>query len=627
MPELLETLTSYVPPPVARHFAADPSPLTAPVGERFPAAVFFADISGFTELTETLAEQGPQGAEELTRLLNDYFGRLINLISAQAGEVVKFAGDALLAVWPATEEDLATVTARAVHCGLVIQEMLHDYEATAGIHLSLPIGIGVGDAFTAYLGGVFGRWEYLVAGNPLVEDRCSGRKLAGGYVRLTSMKKPVRLRTLHPLHLRPEMENALRAYIPGAIIARISAGQSGWLAELRRVTVLFIHLPDLDYRTPVEKGQAITQSLQTALYRYEGSINKLNVDDKGTTLVAALGLPPLSHEDDPARGVLAAVAIMEELKKVGLHGSVGVTTGRAFCGSVGNDTRREYTMIGDVVNLAARLMVAAKGRILCDEATYAATQEDFDYEVLPPITLKGKSRPAAIFRPVSEVQSPLRAQTMIIGRVQERAILAEHIQALLRGSPGGVIIIEGEPGIGKSRLVEDLRRQADALHVTAFLGGGDAIERSTPYHAWRGVFNGLLDLEWIVEPEMKRLHLQNILELEPKVAAHAPLLNQVLGVDLAETPETEELSAKGRVEATRDYMLNLLHASVIRSPKLVILEDAHWLDSASWALLLGVSKKVRPFLLVLATRPMTDPLPPEYSQLVADPEIHWLRLG
>src|SRR5678809_1691338 len=88
-------------------------------------------------------------------------------------------------------------------------------------------------------------------------------------------------------------------------------------------------------------------------------INKINVDDKGITIVAALGLPPFSHEDDPARGVQAALMIRKELNKLKMNSYIGITTGRIFCGSVGNESRREYTIIGNAVNMSARLMGAA----------------------------------------------------------------------------------------------------------------------------------------------------------------------------------------------------------------------------------------------------------------------------
>ena len=99
--------------------------------------------------------------------------------------------------------------------------------------------------------------------------------------------------------------------------------------------------------------------MQETLYEYEGSLNKLGVDDKGATLVAAFGLPPVAHEDDPVRAVRAALGIQANLRRLGVRYAIGIATGRVFCGSVGSNLRREYTMIGGVVNLAARLMQTA----------------------------------------------------------------------------------------------------------------------------------------------------------------------------------------------------------------------------------------------------------------------------
>src|SRR5688572_22135592 len=95
----LDTLVSYVPALITRGLTSDSTPITTATLERFPAVALFADISGFTRLAERLAQEGPQGAEELSRLLNSYFGQLIDLITEHGGDVVKFAGDALLALW------------------------------------------------------------------------------------------------------------------------------------------------------------------------------------------------------------------------------------------------------------------------------------------------------------------------------------------------------------------------------------------------------------------------------------------------------------------------------------------------------------------------------------------------
>src|SRR5258708_39110951 len=112
MSALLDTFASYVPTLTLNRRAADPAPLVAPKYEHFSAAVLFADISGFTSLAEHLAEQGPEGAEELGGILNDYFGQLTALIAEHGGNGVKFAGDAVLAVWPtrAVDRDGRAVT-------------------------------------------------------------------------------------------------------------------------------------------------------------------------------------------------------------------------------------------------------------------------------------------------------------------------------------------------------------------------------------------------------------------------------------------------------------------------------------------------------------------------------------
>src|SRR5262245_36460088 len=123
MSTLLDTLTSYVPALITQRLAVNPTPIQEPTADRFPAVALFADISGFTRLAEYLAQQGPEGAEELSRRLNTYFGQLIDLITAHGGDVVKFAGDALLALWKEAEPSTPLRTESlvlAAQCGLAM---------------------------------------------------------------------------------------------------------------------------------------------------------------------------------------------------------------------------------------------------------------------------------------------------------------------------------------------------------------------------------------------------------------------------------------------------------------------------------------------------------------------------
>ena len=391
----IEVLSAYVPSVVLNRLSIAPGDLDEQGLTRFEAAAFFADISGFTILTERLAALGARGSEELSSALNAYFDRLIESIASHGGDVVKMAGDALIALWPVSEgESLASVTLRAARCGLVVQETLQDYEVAEGVRLSSKVGIGAGEVSALLVGGEKDRWELLLAGSPLaqmghaehlarsgdvvlskdawalVRDGSTGEPLEQGYVRLRQARSIVP-RPLGAARPAIGTEAKVRNFIPAAIRDRLDAGQTAWLAELRRITVLFVNLPPTDLERPdaLARAQAIVRTVQAALYAHEGSLNKLSVDEKGTMLVAAMGLPPLAHRDDARRGVQAATAIRERLDRLGVECSVGVATGRVYCGEVGNARRREYTIIGRVVNLAARLMQAAKDQSRSSSAT------------------------------------------------------------------------------------------------------------------------------------------------------------------------------------------------------------------------------------------------------------------
>src|SRR5688572_1780015 len=259
MPSVLETLGSYVPAAIVRYANRRSPHSPEPTGETFEAVTLFADISGFTALTERLAARGPSGAEELTSLLNGYFGSLIDFITAAGGDVVKFAGDALLALWPIPPgADAGAETRRVLHCCTAIQAALHDRAVTEDIRLSLKLAVGVGEVRTAILGGVFDRWEFLVTGRPLsqvglanhhagpgdtvvsaeawalVGRACAGERLEDGAVRVTAVREPVPARGIDTPAPTPAAVPAVRAFIPAAIRSRVDAGQTDWLSELRR---------------------------------------------------------------------------------------------------------------------------------------------------------------------------------------------------------------------------------------------------------------------------------------------------------------------------------------------------------------------------------------------------------
>lgn len=651
MSTLLETLSSYVPSLVIYQAIKDPNYFTKPTKQEIECVVLFADISGFTALTERLATRGPAGAEELTHLLNNYLGQLIDLISLYGGDIVKFAGDSLLAIWPKEllEAELEGLTRQVAQCCLTIQERLHNYPVASDVNLSIKLAIGAGQVLIQTLGGVFGRWEFLVAGHPFTQVGISNKYAKPGQIlispeawslikekcevlkeqhddeesfQLIKILKPRQLSPTTKVKATASTTLAIRAFIPGAIRSRIDAGQTDWLAELRKITVLFINLPDFNHQTPLEQAQEAMCALQTSLYRYEGSINKISVDDKGASLVAVLGLPPLSHEDDAARGVRAALAMQEELRKLNLRSSIGVATGLTFCGSVGSTIRREYTVMGDTVNLAARLMQAASEDILCDDVTAKAAFDRLNFTALAPLKVKGKQEPIAIHRPsllkTKRIKTTInKTKIDIIGRINERVLIKEKLELLRQNHQGSRLIIEGEAGIGKSRLAEEIILQAQQMEITVLSGTGDSIESATPYFAWRNVLTELFQLDSLEHSDnsTKETHILRQLPSDPKLLQNAPLLDVFLSWDWPDNEHTSQLIGKMRADTVHEVLVSLLKHTSKETPLMIVMEDAHWLDSGSLALLLLVSQQVENLLLVVATRPINEPIPIDHKQL------------
>lgn len=418
----IEALASYVPVQLLRLLSVNPTPARKPTDQHFDAAVLVAHMEGFTALFERLHQDDPAaGMKKLSQVLNAYYPLLVDFVKAEGGDILSLTGDRALALWRVADAPsgkasrrspiaaLTAATRRAVQSALSLQKMLHEYEALEDLRLAIRISVSAGKVLTACVGGALGRWEFLTSGEAVVRacalnrqaapgdilltpesyalmrTQSIGQELEEGRFRLETIRIPLPAAPLASPPLTPEIAAPLRAYIPGAVLNSVTTGQAEWLAELRPLTLLYVNLPTLHHTTPLDQIHNTMRTMQRALYRYSGSVSKLLLEDAGVVLVAALGLPPLEYADTALRGVQAALLLVGELQAVGLPCKIGVATGPAFCCSVGNPRRREYTMIGAAGDRARQLMAAAAntGVILCDAATYEAAKSQIDFDTLP----------------------------------------------------------------------------------------------------------------------------------------------------------------------------------------------------------------------------------------------------
>ena len=528
----------------------------------------FADISGFTKLSEKFAKKGRKGPEFLAFCLNRYMELLINIIGKNGGDIFKFAGDALLVIWPATENnDLEEYSVRAFHCAKQIQKKLNNLDMGIGNRLCVKVGLGVGDCSIFYVGGTFKRSEYLIVGSAM-KQACSAECHAteGGqiivsekmynyirdyfkfkkcekdmahadsddmayylyledldkkYKKLQVKAEALLMRTKFNQEKLANNANILRTFVPAAITGYLDIEQENWCKDVRLLTIMFIQLSvDLkDTETPKgrEKIQNVVSTVQVCVYKTRGSLNKFLMDDKGSVILCCWGLPPFSTSDDPVRAVYSANLIVKELKeKYNVKALIGITTGSCFtgvCGSSGG--RREYSLLGEIVNLSARYMQTAimiyetqsenpefsehKGKktmFLC-EKTKNLIQNKIFCEFRISMQLKGFSVKFNHYSPLDEgkirklnVDSLYQlikthrnnkyndknkmnfeqeiVSDVVIGLEEEKNLIMEKFDNVVKKKESEGILIRGILGSGKSfllrnQLIEIMKKNKDGL--------------------------------------------------------------------------------------------------------------------------------------------------------------------
>jgi class 3 adenylate cyclase/tetratricopeptide (TPR) repeat protein len=636
------SLGSFLPRVQHRLIAAGRALANAPFEEHCSGAILLVDVSGFTELAERFTAGGEGGAEELSRVLNAYFGGVSRIVTGYSGDVIAFAGDAVLALWLAnTAKELEASAYQAIRSAKTIQSEMAAFRLPGNVILRQRASVAAGDFSVMELGGTGACWQLLVAGKPivvagqtnahvtpgevlvppatweLVKSKFRGTALPSGDVRIEEAldSAPPPARTASDLG---SAAAGVSDRVPPIVVDRIHAGQGAWLAEFRNISVLFVHLDGADSARfdTCEGLHAAVQTMQRILFRYEGNVYQFLMDDKGIVLIGIFGLPPLAHEDDAARAVQSGLAIHQELNCSGVRTSIGITTGRAFCGVLGNEERRQYTAVGTVMNLSARLMQMADGRVVCDQATFhsARARPELSFEPLGDIRVKGRSDPVATYLP-RKVAS--KQDAGVINRVAGRSMFSRALAALVHERQGSCIVLEGEPGIGKSRLIEYLVDKARALNVPCLLGTGDPVENSASYYVWRGILRTLfrLDLEF-GEAAAQRERIAAQLQDKPELQELIPLLGAVLAVDIPDNHTTAQTSGEARSHATQNLLVQLLQSAASSGPYLLVLEDVHWFDSASLAVSALVARQVQSMLLVVTSRPIPDPALPQFQDLL-----------
>ena len=640
---------AYLPAYVTAHLVARYD--QSPVGyeQRFQAVVLFADIAGFTPLSEALAATGQAGAEELTLLINRCFDPLIRLVQQHGGIINSFGGDAMMALFPIADEPTLFVVQRALQCAFALQasvKILGNLTTAAGDwKLTLHIGLAVGEILHVTAGNPDERLLSIVTGEPLLNcGQAESHAEAGEVVvhvpsfagmfldmekladptfaRIRPIQQNIPLAPLVPLgRIDPTTLDVMAAYLHPSIAQRLRDKQTTFINERRNVTVLFVQFRNLDDVHDASLGKRLVSYFNAVLrivQRYDGYINKVEVGDKGSTYLILFGAP-VAHENDADRAAHCALEL-HALEHAEI--SIGMHTGFVFSGLIGSDIRQEYTVIGDVVNVAARLMqIADSGQILITQVTNTALSSAFITDPLPVVWVKGKNEPIERFELTDLRQTSVRFQEPnyvlpMVGRSDELAFVGQQL-AQVKQRKGQIIAITGDAGMGKSRLGSEIRRIARAQRIAVY--GGECLSYGTNisyllwHNLWRAFFN--VDPTWLPELQMLQLRAQ-LAVINPDLLDWMPLLANAMRLPISDSTLAKLLDVRSRKVLLESVLGNCVRYRANETPLLFVLEDCHWIDPLSLDLLNHIAKLIAdvPIMLVLLYRPPAD-----------DQEAQWLE--
>ena len=584
----------------------------------------FVDISGFTRLTEQLARRGKVGAEEMSDILSATFAALLTEARDDGADLVKWGGDAMLLLFQGP--DHAARAARAAHRMRGMLAVIGRIRTASGnVSLRMSVGVHSGD-FDFFLVGDPVLHEELIISGPgasvtaiteaaaaagqiglsrataaLLDPRLLGPPLLDG--RLLRSAPVLGEVVTVPVQSHPTDPGRL---LPPPIREHLLDGELE--PEHRLITVAFVEFSGADRLLETAGSEALAEALDAVVRNVQHACADLDVtffetdiNRDGGKIMLTAGAPH-SADHDEERMLRVARLVLDRAGALPLR--IGINRGHVFAGDFGPSFRRTYSVKGDAINLAARVMGKARpGQALATVEVVARSQTVFRTTELAPFRVKGKSQlvRAAEIGALVGSRSVDRPTLPMVGRAQEMAVLGQSLVDA-RSGRGRLVEIVGEGGIGKSRLVAELLSGLDDVPVVT--GRCEQYASSTAYFPFRRLLRDALGVPAEAdEVETSRLLVERVRATTPHLVPWLPLLGIPLDVVLPSTVETQELDGQFRKTRLEAVVTELL-GSVLSTPTVLVLEDAHLMDAASSDLVRRLAQDVegRPWLVLVTRR-------------------------
>jgi predicted ATPase/class 3 adenylate cyclase len=603
----------------------------------FQGAAMFVDLSGFSTMTDALSTRGPHGAEVLANMMRVVFEPLVSAVYEQGGFVIGYAGDAFSAIFP--DQLSGEAMRRCLSSALAMQERTKSHSQVTTPYGDFPIrikvGIGFGETTWQIFKSIDGRRaSYWLRGESLNgavsgEESARAGDVVADSVSYNLLKDIVRAVPVNDCFLIQDILADLPAPLPlpplkpeDDLVGIFFADDIVRLpiaGEFRQAVNLFIDIP-----AGISDEALIAPFMETVYLlqeQYGGFFLRPDLGDKGFNLLMFWGAPT-TYENDVDR---ALNFILELSSRTHITLRVGISYRMAYAGFIGSSQREDYTAYGWGVNLAARMMERASGgEYWMDEEVARRAEKHFNVKFLGEYHFKGFKRDLKAFALIGRknlVEAVYQGQ--LVGRSKELEALASFVDPLKHGQFAGALVLKGEAGIGKSRLVHSFQYSGyfDNFPAQWVVCQVDEILRLpfNPFFDWLKKRFELLE----GQPDEVNLiafskNIQELIKVTPdaELAAELTRIRSVLAamINISQPNSLyESLDAKDRYENTLIALSVLLRAESLQKPLILFMEDTHWLDEDTGAflsyfvrVLLAESKKQYPIAIIATQRPEGD---------------------
>jgi class 3 adenylate cyclase/tetratricopeptide (TPR) repeat protein len=587
----------------------------------------FADISGFTALSEKLSRRGRAGGEELVETLSRVFGGMLDRARERDGMLLKFGGDALLLLFKG-QDHASRAASTAVEMRQALRKAREVPTSVGPLNLSMSVGLH-SDRIYFFLVGSTHR-ELVLAGPAAsiavaMESAANAGEIGvspataallpamavrardDGLLLLKWRKPPTAPAGASPD--RMVSEDVVRGLFPRALGEVLSRGAPE--PEHRVACIAFVRFSGTDAMLEREGPDAVARALdatigtaQRILATEDITLLTVDIDKDGGKLFLGSGVPQAT-EDDEGRMLRALRRLADARTPLPLQ--LGVNRGYVFAAEVGTPRRAAYSAMGDTTNTAARICAKAPpGELYAHPAVLAKSRTKYATTPVGPFTFKGKKVPQVVYRVGEEAPITVAADTdalPLVGRREEIEVIDRALDEFATGA-GGVVSIIGAAGLGKSRLLRAALERLEGLPVWQLRG--EPHGTASPYRVFREPLRTLLGIERCSAGEMREVLIDRVTDADRSLLPYVSLLGDITRIETEASPEVAGIEPRYRQDRVADTVIGLLEA-LSPGPRMIVVEDAHWADGASAHLLGRIAQAClsRPWLLLTARRNQT----------------------